>query len=259
MRSLVLGVVMVVLGFATISHADAPKAPKAPKLRFEFIGNIAITGDELRAAIPAPYDDTGAFNQEMLERDLLLVSAYYWDRGHAQVKVREPKITKTAIVVEVEEGPTFTIEHILVTGDPTMAQRAKHLKAMRTRKGQLFSRTKIADDRERLSRYYEDLGYAFVNVLPLTKVDLARRTITLTFEVTVGKRTTVERVGFWNTSKLPDSAFEPALTIRPGERYSDTRLEAVKAALAAMGVEVVVSTKRGSTDTQIIITYEVSD
>ena len=254
MRSLVLGVVMVVLGFATISHADAPK-----KLRFEFIGNIMITGDELRAAIPAPYDDTGAFNQEMLERDLLLVSAYYWDRGYAQVKVREPKMTKTAIVVEVEEGPTFTIEHVLVTGDPTMEQRAKHLKAMRTRTGQLFSRSRISDDRQRLSLYYQDRGYAFVNVLPLTKVDLARRMITLTFEVTRGKRATVERVGFWNTSKLPDSAFEPALTIRPGERYSDTRLEAVKAALAAMGVEVVVSTKRGSTDTQIIITYEVSD
>jgi outer membrane protein insertion porin family len=254
MRSLVLGVVMLVLGSATISHADAPKR------RIELIGNLMFTGDELRAAIQDPYDATGAFNQEILERDLLLIAAFYWDRGHAQVKVHEPKITRTAITIEVEEGPTFTLDHVLITGDPTMAQRAKHLKAMRSRKGQLFSRTKIADDRERLSLHYQDLGYAFVNVLPLTKVDLARRTITLTFEVTRGKRATVERVDFDNTSRLPDSAFQPALTIAAGERYSATRLEQVKAALLAVGVaNCVISTKRGATDTQIIITYEVSD
>jgi len=251
MRSLA---VVFVLGFATVSHADTPRP------RVEFVGNILVTGDELRAAIQDPFDDTGAFNQEILERDLLLVSAYYWDRGHATVKVHEPLITKSAITIEVQEGPTFTIDHVLVTGDPTMAQRAKHLAALRTRGGKLFSRSMIAADRERLSRYYEDRGYAYVNVLPLTKLDLTQRTITLTFEITRGKRTTVERVDFWNTSKLPDSAFTPALAIAAGERYSSTRLEAVKQALLATGVaNVVVSTKRGSTDTQIIITYEVSD
>ena len=36
-----------------------------------------------------------------------------------------------------------------------------------------FSRTQIAEDREKLSAYYQDQGYAYANVLPLTKVDLA--------------------------------------------------------------------------------------
>jgi outer membrane protein insertion porin family len=245
---------VVVLGVATVSHA----AP--PKQRIEFVGNIVVTGDELRAALEPPFNDDGSLNQELFERYLLLVSAYYWDRGHARVKIHEPKITKTLITIEVEEGPTFTLDHVLVTGDPTMPQRAKHLASIRSRRGKLFSRTMIANDRELLSRYYEDRGYAYANVLPLTKVDLAQRTITLTFEITRGKRSTVERVDFWNSSKLPDSAFEPALTIVQGERYSATRLEAVKQALAAVGVaNVVVSTKRGSSDTQVIITYEVSD
>ena len=252
MRTLAL---VFVLGFATSTTARAD----GPKPRVEFVGNLMITGDELRRAIQDPWPD-GTFNQEVLERDLLLVAAYYWDRGHARVKVHEAKVTKTLITIEIEEGPTFTFDHVLVTGDPSRAERAKHFASLKTRKGQLFSRARIEDDRWRISREYEDRGYAYVNVLPLTKVDLAQRTVTLTFEITRGKRVTVEQASFWNNTKLPDATFERALTVKEGERYSATRLEAVKKALIAAGAgDAVISTKRGSTDTQIIVNFEVFD
>lgn len=247
--------VIFVLGFATSTTARA----ESPKPRVEFVGNLMITSDELRGAIDDPWPG-GVFNQEVLERDLLLVSAYYWDRGYAQVKLRAPRVTKTLITIEVEEGKTFTLDHVLVTGDVPLVERAKHFASIKSRKGQLFSRTRIADDGQRISRYYEDRGYAYVNVLPFTKVDVAQRTITLNFEITRGKRVTIEQVNFWNSTKLPDAAFEKALTIAVGERYNSSRLDAVKQALLVLGAkEAIVATKRGTSDTQVIVSFEVFD
>ena len=227
------------------------------KPRIVFTGNAAISSAELLGAIDDPFESSGALQQEVFERDLLLLSAYYWDRGYARVRVGEPKISATEIVIPIEENEVFTIGSVAVTGDVAPRMKARHRDSLRVKPGVRFSRTQIADDRTALSRYYEERGYAYVNVLPLTKIDIAKRTIGLTFEIERGKLTTVERIQL-DCPRVPDAS--KVLTVFEGDRYDVRPFEATKAAIMSLGGlskdEVVIWTKRGTTDELVILGFE---
>ena len=237
----------------------------------QFIGNSTITDDELRGAIATRrqdsmsfLNDSGTYSQEAFERDLLLVSAYYWDRGYANVKVGAPQLRLSRdkqymyLSIPVDEGPIFTIGSVNFKGD-LIGSADKNLDKVRIRAGVKFSRTMIAEDREKLSNYYQDQGYAYANVLPLTKVDLPNRKINLTFEVARGKRAYFERINIRGNSKTRDKVIRREMKISEGEMFNNTNLEISKRRINALGFfeNVVVSTKRGSSDEFVEVNVEV--
>jgi len=239
----------------------------------QFIGNATITDDELRGAIATRrqdsmsfLNDSGTYSQEAFERDLLLVSAYYWDRGYANVKVGAPQLRLSRdkqymyLSIPVDEGPIFTIGTVAFKGD-LIGTPEKNLDKVRIRAGVKFSRTMIAEDREKLSNYYQDQGYAYANVLPLTKVDLPNRKINLTFEVARGKRAYFERINIRGNSKTRDKVIRREMKISEGEMFNNTNLEISKRRINALGFfeNVVVSTKRGSSDEFVEVNVEVTE
>jgi len=119
----------------------------------------------------------------------------------------------------------------------------------------------IAEDREKLSNYYQDQGYAYANVLPLTKVDLDHRKINLTFEVARGKRAYFERINIRGNSKTRDKVIRREMKISEGELFNNTNLEVSKRKIMALGFfeNVVVSTKRGSSDEFVEVNVEVTE
>jgi outer membrane protein insertion porin family len=237
----------------------------------QFIGNRAISDDELRGAIATRrqdalsfLNDSGVYNQEAFERDLLIISAYYWDRGYANVKVGTPQLRLSRdkqymyLSIPIDEGPVFTIGDVSFKGDliGTPEENAERLKL---RSGMTFSRTVIAEDREKLSSFYQDQGYAYANVLPLTRVDLPNRKIHLTFEVARGKRAYFERINIRGNSKTRDKVIRREMKIAEGELFNNTNLEVSKRRITALGFfdNVVVSTKRGSSDEFVEVNVEV--
>ena len=237
----------------------------------QFIGNSQISDDELRSSIQTRrpdalsfLNDSGTYSQEAFERDLLLVSAHYWDRGYANVKVGTPQLRLSRdkqfmyLSIPIDEGPIFTIGTVNFKGD-LIGSAAKNLEKVKLRPGVSFSRTMIAEDREKLSNYYQDQGYAYANVLPLTKVDLPNRRINLTFEVARGKRAYFERINIRGNSKSRDKVIRREMKISEGELFNNTNLEISKRRINALGFfeNVVVSTKRGSSDEFVEVNVEV--
>jgi outer membrane protein insertion porin family len=239
----------------------------------QFIGNRSIGDDELRLAIQTRradalsfINDSGVYSQETFERDLLLVSAHYWDRGYANVKVGTPQLRLSRdkefmyLSIPIDEGPVFTIGAVGFKGD-LIGSASDNLARINMRAGVKFSRTQIAEDREKLSAYYQDQGYAYANVLPLTKVDLPTRKISLTYEVARGKRAYFERINIRGNSKTRDKVIRREMKISEGELFNNTNLETSKRRITALGFfeNVVVSTKRGSSDEFVEVNVEVSE
>ena len=239
----------------------------------QFIGNTTISDEELRGAISTRradalsfLNDSGVYSQEAFERDLLLISAHYWDKGYANVKVGTPELRLSRdkqymyLSIPIDEGPVFTIASINFKGD-LIGSPAANLARIGMRPNYRFSRTVIADDRERLSNYYQDQGYAYANVLPLTKVDPVKKTIALTFEVSRGKRAYFERINIRGNSKTRDKVIRRELKISEGELFNNTNLEVSKKRVMALGFfeNVVVSTKRGSSDEFVEVNVEVTE
>jgi outer membrane protein assembly factor BamA len=116
-------------------------------------------------------------NQEVFERDLLVISSELWDRGYMNVKVATPKITRVKSLLEieirVEPGPVFHI------GDAQLGGVMQGPVAGLVR-GQLATRSRIVEIREQLEKRFGDGA----QVVPLTKVDVEHGVIDVTFEVT---------------------------------------------------------------------------
>ena len=239
----------------------------------QFIGNEAITDEELRALIVTQkggalsfLNDSGTFNQEAFERDLLIISAHYWDKGYASVEIGEPQLRLSRdkrymyLSIPIEEGPVYTVSSVEFRGD-LIGTADEHAAKVRIKPGMTFSRSVIADDRERLSNFYMDQGYAYANVSPLTKPDAGKNQIALVFEVERGAKAYFERINIRGNSKTRDKVIRREMKIAEGELFNNTNLEISKRRINALGFfeTVNVSTKRGSSDEFVEVNIEVSE
>ncbi len=229
--------------------------------RVEFTGNTTVPAAALRqylASNASPlFDDAEDVVQEVLERDLLLVSAYYWDHGYANVKLGTPRVEHALVSIPVEEGAVFTMGSVTATGE-LIGTAAENLAKIKIRAGMTFSRTTIADDREHLATFYEDLGYAYASVMPLTKIDNSSNRIAINFEVKRGKLARIERIEVFG-SHVSEPAIRQAMLLAKGDLFSETKLEKSKQQVKALGfANVTVSTTRGTTDELIVIKVETN-
>ncbi|MDQ3338386.1 MAG: hypothetical protein M4D80_24735 [Myxococcota bacterium] len=158
------------------------------------IASIAFAGNTIASKdLAAQISKLVVVGQPALDEKLrgatLVLEAYYWDRGYANVKIRPPQAAagRLAVVFKIEEGPKFRMGSIRITGDLPAAEHAKYMKLFGVKQGDLFNRTAIADGRKRFVDALVATGKATAEVLPLTKVDLPKKTIGLTLEVSGAK------------------------------------------------------------------------
>lgn len=142
------------------------------------VGAVAFPG---RRALPEAvlvkamkgYKRGGIYDEAELSVDELRISAEYWDRGYANVHVGAHRVVRTGTKLRVEvpitEGEVYRIGALSM---PYVRGLALPIK-----RGDIFSRTKVADARELIAKH---LGAA--TVYPMTKLDTATRTIDITFE-----------------------------------------------------------------------------
>ena len=149
-----------------------------------FIGNEKIPDKELRSIIQTSkggalsfLSDGGVYQEEMFERDLLMITAYYYDRGFINVKIGTPQIRLSRdkkfmyLSIPIDEGPVFEVGTINFKGD-MIGDKDAYYNRLTIKPGSKFNRSKVGQDIVRLNDYYKDRGYAYVNVTPLTNVDL---------------------------------------------------------------------------------------
>ena len=238
-----------------------------------FIGNKHVSDKELRSIIqtrkggPLSFlSDGGVFQQEVFERDLLLITAFYYDRGFINVKLGNPQIRLSRdkrymyVSIVIDEGPVFHIGKIHFKGD-IIGKKADYYSRLSVAQGEVFNRSKVGQDIQRLNDFYKDKGYAYVNVTPLTNVDMDKLTVDLTFEIEKGKKVYFERINIRGNSKTRDKVIRREMKISEGELYNQTNLEVSRKRINALGYfeKVDISTKRGSSDEFIEVNVEISE
>ena len=238
-----------------------------------FIGNEKIPDTELRSIIQTSkggalsfLSDGGVYQEEMFERDLLMITAYYYDRGFINVKIGTPQIRLSRdkkymyLSIPIDEGPVFEVGAIDFKGD-MIGDKGAYYSRLTIKPGANFNRSKVGQDIVRLNDYYKDRGYAYVNVTPLTNVDLDRRIVDISFEIEKGKKVYFERINVRGNSKTRDKVVRREMKIAEGELYNQTNLEVSKRRVTALGFfeKVDISTKRGSSDEFIVVNIEIAE
>ncbi|MCB9555973.1 MAG: outer membrane protein assembly factor BamA [Deltaproteobacteria bacterium] len=241
--------------------------------RITFLGNRNISSDELRKVMGTQeggffsfLTSSGTYQETAFERDMVLITALYYDRGYINVKLSQPQIVLSAdkrymyISIHIREGEQYRIGKLDVRGD-LLWPRAELLKNLRVKSGELFNRTKLGGDVTGLTDRYKDRGHAYANITPLTAIDAKKRTVDLTLEVQKGPVVIFERIDVRGNTKTRDKVIRRELKVSEGDRYSQTLLNSSRARVMQLGFfeSVNLSTRRGSADDRIRVTLEVKE
>ncbi len=239
-----------------------------------FLGNHNVTDAELRAAMGTQeggwlsfLTSSGTYREDAFDRDLLLLTAFYYDRGYINVKLGKPEIELSGdkrylyITIPIDEGLPYTIGKIDFKGE-LLKTKADYFRLMTVQSGETFSRTRLGGDIQKVNDLFKDAGYAYVNVQPLTAIDATRRIVDVTFEVQKGNLVYFGKIHIRGNTKTRDKVIRRELRVFEGDLYNQTRLDRSKKLVQALGyfekVELSSKAQDGNPD-KIDVNIEVSE
>jgi outer membrane protein insertion porin family len=239
-----------------------------------FMGNKHATDNELKAVMGTQeggwlsfITSSGTYREDAFDRDLLLITAYYYDKGYINVKLGKPEIELSGdkeylyITIPIDEGLPYKIGHIDFKGD-LLEPKENYFKKMSVREGDTFNRSHLGADITHLNDSYKDAGYAYVNVQPLTAIDADKRTVDIVFDVQKGNPVYFGKIIIRGNTKTRDKVIRRELRVYEGDLYNQTRLDRSKKLVTALGyfekVELSTKAQEGAPD-KIDVTIEVTE
>jgi outer membrane protein insertion porin family len=149
------------------------------------------------------------YSKQKLSGDLEALRSFYLDRGYLNFRIDSTQVTITPdkqdiyVTVNVTEGDVYRVSDIKLAGDLVVAPEELY-PLVQISRGEPFSRKKVVQSSERVTRKLGDQGYAFANVNSSPQVDEEKKTVALTFYVDPGRRVYVRRINFKGNAKTRD-------------------------------------------------------
>jgi len=250
--------------------------------RVTFIGNDHVTDDELRGQMQTGSGDLlsfgsgGSYRQDIFERDVLMLSALYYDKGYLSVQIGTPRVMLTPdrqgidIAVVIHEGPRYKIRQMRVyerdPDDPSrevepIGGRRALRELIQAQSGDYFNRAQLIRDLQSVRTVYRDAGYANVEAEPETELDPAHEQVDIVIPIRRGPLVHIERIEVKGNTKTRDKVVRRELQLQEGHVFSETLLDIGKRRITALGYfeRVDVSTSQGSAPDQMIVNIEVTE
>ncbi len=203
--------------------------------RVSFIGNKKMDSGKLKAAMITQeggffsfVSGSGAYKQEAFDRDVQVLNLVYFNEGYVQVKIDRPQVYVTPdkkaiyISIRIEEGEQFKVGSVDFTGD-LLFSREELFETTQIEEQDLFRYQILQDDLKALQAKYGDLGYAYANPIPRTRIREADREVDITFEIDKGQKVYIGKIVAVGNSKTRDKVIRRELRILEGELYNETR------------------------------------
>ncbi|MEM7435579.1 MAG: outer membrane protein assembly factor BamA [Myxococcota bacterium] len=249
--------------------------------RVSFVGNEQLPAEELLEIMQTNetgmfsfLSDRNKFNQEAFDEDVLRVQAWYYDKGYLMMRIGRPSVELTAdrkyvdITIPVEEGPRFRVRKLSVMESDgagnevqTIAPKEELRGYIQLAEGDWFSRTKIAEGIEGITRVYRDQGYALVETIPGTDLDEENHLVDVGINILRGPLVYIERIHVRGNTKTRDAVIRREFRVSEGDLYSQSKIEDGRALATQLGYfeRVDVSEEQGSARDQLVLNVEVEE
>ncbi len=214
---------------------DEPE--KAYVTKISFTGNKTFKDSVLKdfmrtkeKGIFSWFTGSGILDEEALEDDRKNIEAYYNDNGYIRVKTGVPdvKISKDgktlSLSLPIEEGNLYKIGTVDFSGD-ILFDKDTVSKTLSSKQDNTFRSTLFQKDVIVINDIYQDKGYAFCEVSPLTMIDDEAQRINITFDIKKNEEIFINRINILGNIKTRDKVIRRELRIVEGDRFSGTNLK----------------------------------
>ncbi len=248
--------------------------------RITFIGNDHIPDSELREGMQTgqssffSFGSGGPYRQDIFERDVLLLSALYYDKGYLSVQIGTPRVMLTPdregieITISIHEGPRFKVRQLRIYEkdndgnevEPIGGRRALR-EMIHAKSGDYFNRAEIVKDLQAARTLYRDHGYYGVEADPETEIDAVHQEVDIVIPIHRGPLTYIERIEVKGNTKTRDKVIRREMEIEEAQLYSESKIEQSKRRITALGYfeRVDVSTEQGSAPDKVVLYFEVGE
>lgn len=212
--------------------------------KINFLGNTKLQSGFLKDAMITKeggyfsfMSGSGAFKQDAFDYDVRMLRQIYYSQGYVNVKIDRPMIYVSPdkkglyITIRIDEGDQFSVGRVDFSGD-LLYTREELFSAIQIDDSKIFSFDVVKRDLDALQEKYGDLGYAFANPIPKTRVLQDEKKVDIEFELDKGNKVYFGRIDIVGNSKTRDKVIRRELKIFEGELYHASRrresLEAIK-------------------------------
>lgn len=215
--------------------------------QINIIGNAIFSNEELtdlfelrKTNIFSFFKGDDKYARERLAGDLERLRSFYLDRGYIQFQIEstqvaiDPNKENIYVTITVQEGKRYTLGDVKVAGVVPFPESELD-KLLAVEAGETFSRIKLTQTEDAITRKLGDVGYTFASVKGLPDVEEGGDTVDVTFLVEPGKRVTVRRVNFEGNEKTADNVMRREMRQMEGAWASSEKIELSKVRLQRLG------------------------
>ena len=214
---------------------------------------------------------TGAGNldRDVLKTDTERLTALYYDSGYIDVRIDEPVVERKedglTVTIKIDEGDLYKVGNVDISGD-VLPDIDKVRKALNLKTDETFRTSKLREDINKITEFYGDHGYAFVNVSPDTQNRPGAKIIDLFYKVSKGPEVTINKIEISGNTKTRDKVIRRELRVQEQQLFSGSGLRKSQENLRRLGffedvnlttrkaegtdrLDLLVDVKEGSTGT----------
>jgi outer membrane protein insertion porin family len=250
-------------------NVDEGKIVRIQRIVFE--GNRVFSARQLKRLLQTREEwflsiltGAGNLDSEALKTDVERLTAFYYDNGYVNVKVDEPQIERKEdgleVTIRIDEGDQYQVGPVKlggdIVGDPNDLQKRLEMKS-----DEIFRASRLRKDILTITERYGDLGYAFVNVEPLTDLDPEKKQVAVTYKIDKGPEVYFDRIEISGNTKTRDEVIRRELKVQEQQRFNGTDLKLSRARVQRLGLfqEVNMTTQRSDQPDKIDLLVDVKE
>jgi outer membrane protein insertion porin family len=230
-------------------HFDVSEGEKQKLREIDFTGNEHFDDDELTEGFQTKiwhfwsiatswFDNSGTYSEPLFLQDLRKVERKYGDAGYLQLHVGEPEVVAKedglTVRVPIREGDQFHVGKIDVSGDSTVDIGALRTK-LKLKSGDVFNRSHLNDDIAALTEHYQDRGFYFAQVTPLSNLSQTTDQVDIAFDVRKGPLYFIRRIELAGNSVTVDPVVRREIPIAEGQLYSQRKVQLARQRVERLG------------------------
>ena len=227
------------------------QTPEQYRLFFEvmerpsvFLADIRVSGtkflselDIKRLILSAEIDcfswmnNSGIFQEEMVNQDLALITQRYLKNGYIKVFLDKPKVafihnpdyTRVDLQLHITEGDQYFTGKVDLSGD-ILGSKESQLERLRLEEGEVYNPFLQNQDRSVLNEAYQEQGYAFARVIPRQSIHEDTKTVDVTYQIVKGEKAYIGRVEIAGNAETKDHVIRREFDVFEGELFNGKKL-----------------------------------
>jgi len=176
------------------------------------------------------YTQADRYSRERLGADLETLRSFYLNRGYLDFALESTQVAITPdrrdiyITINMSEGETYTVSEVSLAGQ-LLLPREELETLIQLKRGDVFSREKLAASTKAISDRLGNEGYAFANANAIPNIDKEKRTVAFSIVIDPGRRVYVRRIDVAGNAKTRDEVVRREMRQLEGAYYDASKIQ----------------------------------